>query len=484
MSPFPKDRAHIPAEILGDLDEIGRQFELDEGKLNEILNRFVEEFDYGLAHYGHPVAMIPTFVTGVPSGQEVGTFLALDLGGTNLRVCGVKLEGNHNFTLRQEKYKVSGSLKTGPAKDLFDYMANSVHAFLSSADSKMEAEDSIPLGLTFSFPVEQTALDQGTLLTWTKGFSATGAQGRDVVGMLQDALDRNNLRVKCVALVNDTVGTLLSRSYLVGDCLLGCIYGTGTNAAYLDDISTFGKLSDEVKEVGGKMVVNTEWGGFDNDRKVLPFTEFDNKVDRESINPRKQAFEKLISGMYQGEIARNLILRLVDRNILFRSYSTPSLNVHYGFDTELMSEIERDPDHSPEFFARARKVFIQNLGFPEDFEFTDADCEMVRWACRIVATRAAKLSALGIAAVVKKTKVAERTKGDIQVGVDGSMAEHYPHFEERVRAALVVVLGKEVEHRIKIGMAKDGSGVGAALCALEATRGKAGKNPEHDKQTR
>lgn len=44
-----------------------------------------------------------------------------------------------------------------------------------------------------------------------------------------------------------------------------------------------------------------------------------------------------------------------------------------------------------------------------------------------------------------------------------SMAEHYPHFEERVRDALRVVLGHDVEARIKIGMAKDGSGVGGEL---------------------
>lgn len=34
-------------------------------------------------------------------------------------------------------------------------------------------------------------------------------------------------------------------------------------------------------------------GAFDNERKVMPFTIFDNRVDRISINPRKQAFEKV-----------------------------------------------------------------------------------------------------------------------------------------------------------------------------------------------
>lgn len=59
------------------------------------------------------------------------------------------------------------------------------------------------LGMTFSFPVEQTALGAGRLLTWTKGFSATGAIGEDVVQLLQDSLDKKKVACKCVALVND-----------------------------------------------------------------------------------------------------------------------------------------------------------------------------------------------------------------------------------------------------------------------------------------
>ena len=51
--------------------------------------------------------------------------------------------------------------------------------------------------------MEQTALDRGTLLTWTKGFSAKNAVGNDVVKLLQDAFDRKHLHVKCTALMND-----------------------------------------------------------------------------------------------------------------------------------------------------------------------------------------------------------------------------------------------------------------------------------------
>jgi hexokinase len=46
------------------------------------------------------------------------------------------------------------------------------------------------LGFTFSFPVQQTGLASGTLVTWTKGFSASSVEGEDVVQLLSDALQR------------------------------------------------------------------------------------------------------------------------------------------------------------------------------------------------------------------------------------------------------------------------------------------------------
>jgi hexokinase len=88
------------------------------------------------------------------------------------------------------------------------------------------------------------------------------------------------------------------------------------------------------------MMVNTEWGAFGSAREVLPTTPFDSIVDRESINPRFQAYEKF---MYLGEITRNLFLALVDaapKAILFNGKSTERLNKHYGLDAEMLSLVE------------------------------------------------------------------------------------------------------------------------------------------------
>jgi hexokinase len=58
----------------------------------------------------------------------------------------------------------------------------------------------------------------------------------------------------------------------------------------------------------------------------------------------------------------------------------------------------------------------------------------------------------------------------IDIGVDGSLVEHYPYFRNTIDEALRAIdgIGKEGADRIRIGIAKDGSGVGAALIALVA----------------
>lgn len=60
----------------------------------------------------------------------------------------------------------------------------------------------------------------------------------------------------------------MSRAYLSGNCILGAIFGTGTNGAYVEKIENIKKLSPEIKERLGPsakyMIINGEWGAFDN----------------------------------------------------------------------------------------------------------------------------------------------------------------------------------------------------------------------------
>ena len=103
------------------------------------------------------------------------------------------------------------------------------------------------------------------------------------------------------------------------------------------------------------------------------------------------------------------------------------------------------------------------------------DAEAVREIAAAVGKRAARLAAVALAAIIITSGRLETSTGDeesdvIDIGVDGSLVEFYPGFEEHVRQALreVEEIGEKGEKRVRIGIAKDGSGVGAALIALVA----------------
>jgi len=291
------------------------------------------------------------------------------------------------------------------------------------------------------------------------------------------------------------------------------IFGTGTNGAYVEDVAKITKLGNSpAAALGGQMIVNTEWGAFNNSRSTLPSTPFDNKLDRESINPRFQAFEKFISGMYLGEITRNVLLALIDASpkpVIFGGNATESLNKHYGLDTAVMSAVEEawdaSEDNSDNFkitetsalsspnwesslpstqrtrLERVRQVLIAKLGFERDSDVSLRDAAIVRRVVVMVASRAAKLSGCAVAATLVQTgravlgggKAPSPRNGEekrIGVGVDGSLIQFYPNYEASMRESLRLLVGEEVERRVEIGMAKDGSGVGAALCALQALK--------------
>lgn len=269
------------------------------------------------------------------------------------------------------------------------------------------------------------------MIKWTKGFSAPDAVGQEVVGLLQGCLDELGVKVRVNCLVNDTVGALLAHGYQSrGPALLGAIFGTGTNGAYLEDRRKIVKLEieDPLNPKPQTMIINAEWGGFDDERSILPITTFDNVVDRTAIKPRLHAFEKMISGMYLGELSRMVILHLVDSLLILQGYSSPKMNEQYAFDTAYMSAIMQDTSSASDQSSETRKVLIETMQIPANY-VSDSDVEAIRRICHFVGRRAARLSAIAVAAVVQHRSGSSTE--EVNVGVDGSVVEFLPRFTER-----------------------------------------------------
>jgi len=390
------------------------------------------------------------------------------------------------------------------SKELFSFIALQIQEFLKahhvdhyehhirrrqtvSSPQGFKDENIFQLGFTFSFPVNQLGINKGNLIRWTKGFDIPDAIGRDVCAMLQEEIDALGLPVKVAALVNDTVGTLMARSYTSPGktgAILGAIFGTGTNGAYVEKHEKIKKsIEGEFDKSTGYMVINTEWGSFDNQLNILPNTPYDITLDKESVNPGIQMFEKRVSGMFLGEILRNVLVDILKKESvpLFKDEnssqndwkSTTNMGKdsgifkQWGIDSSIMSVAALD--NTPELGTLRHALEEQLDVYSPSLE----DAQAFQALAAAIGRRAARLSAVAIGAVVLKTERLtdpESQDEPIDVGVDGSLVEHYPKYRDMIHEALKCIdgIGEEGAKRIRIGIAKDGSGVGAALIALVA----------------
>uniref|UniRef100_A0A672TG54 hexokinase n=1 Tax=Strigops habroptila TaxID=2489341 RepID=A0A672TG54_STRHB len=442
-----------------EVDQLLSPLRLSRSDLQRVQALMRQEMDLGLGKETNArssVRMLPTYVRATPDGTERGEFLALDLGGTNFRVLVVRV-AEDSIRMASEIYVIPTSIIQGTGVELFNHIVECIMDFQLKQDLM---EQILPLGFTFSFPCQQLGLDKAVLLSWTKGFNASGCVGQDVVQLLRDAaLRKQHFTLKVVAVVNDTVGTMMSCGYDDPKCEIGLIVGTGTNACYMEEMRNVGTVEGNE----GRMCINMEWGAFgDNGCLDHIFTNFDQMVDEKTINPGKQRFEKLISGMYLGEIVRYILLAMVEKRVLFRGKPCPKLQTKDIFQTKFLSTIEIDG-------LALKKVLaiLRDLDLHASFE----DSVLVREVCQTVSLRAAQLCAAGMAAVVEKMR--ENRGLDqliVTVGVDGTLYKMHPHFSQNLQQTLQVLAPK---CSVTFLQSEDGSGKGAALVAAVACR-KAG----------
>jgi hexokinase len=467
--------ADLTPELEHELSVLDEQFWVSGERLKKVVERFREELDEGLSKNGQNIPMNLAW-TGLPTGKERGTILTLDLGGTNLRVCKVVLHGDKKGAkgkseLDQERYKLPEEMKTGDAEGLWNFIADKLAMFVKdrSLDKKYSTEKPMPLGFTFSYPATQERIDHAVLQTWTKGFDIKGVEGNDVAQQLREKIEAKNLPFELVCVINDTVGAMIASAYNDPDTIIGAIFGTGCNAAYMASLSDIKKLpagddriaatqNGETDSTKQKMAINCEYGAFDNAGRVLPRTRYDAQIDKESPRPGEQAFEKLSAGLYLGEIYRLILVDLADRKLVFTGQDSTKLRKSYSIDTGFLSQIE--DDKSP--FDMTRKIFSDTLSLkPSDMEI-----EFSQRVAEMIAVRGARLCACGIAAICTKEGI---EKGN--VAADGSVANKHPKFKRRWAKALGEILewkeeelsGKEGP--IRITSAEDGSGIGCAIIA-------------------
>lgn len=429
---------------------LANQFTLQPERMKEMMMFMLHEMVEGLEGRTSTIRMLPSFVYKGDASKASGVFYALDLGGTNFRVLRVSIRNGRVDDRTDSKFVIPKAALDGQASDLFDFIAKSVKKMMMEKAPE-DLDKKVPLGFTFSFPCDQKSVNAGTLIKWTKGFSTKGVEGQDVVELLQASLKRVQVKVNVVALCNDTVGTLIARYFEDENCQVGVIIGTGSNACYFERSDAVTKQPDVAAHGALMTPINMECGNFDSTHKfVLPITPFDEAMDAITPNYKAQRMEKLVSGMYLGEIARHMLVKLASIGCLPKGL-IEGLNKPWAFEARHMGMICADQIPGLQF---TRRLVKQLTGV----DLTDAeDLHLFREVCRLVRNRAAQQCAMFCSAPILKN----HTQGLATVAVDGSVYEKTPSFQRLYQESINKLLGPE--SNVKVCLQKDGSGIGAAM---------------------
>ena len=422
--------------------EVVSEFSATTEMIKTVAKNFQKDLQIGLKDpKSSSMRMLKSYV-GLPSGDETGEFLALDFGGTNVRVIRYRLEGEGNSKIIRhvaEPLIIAGEYdyvgKGSTAEQMFDFLAKLIDDAIEG-----DHETKFYLGHTFSFPSEQDDLNNAKLIIWTKEFATAGVEGEVVNDLLLAALKRRGIEnVVPVAVINDTVAVLLSAAYKHSDVFTGSIYATGHNTCYLEssikDPKGFGK---------GGMILNLECGNFMN----LTPNRFDLAFDRKSEKPGEQRFEKMVSGRYMCELFGMALAELFEEDKTYDNLTAVDMSM-------IISDVSANLEKVSEIVKNKLGHELELDGLKDIKELASA-----------IVIRSARLVAASYVGIIWQRSQG----GEIQpqhVAVDGSVYEKMPLVQDNIKQAFKELLGKDAE-KVDTILDNGGSGLGAAIAAAMA----------------
>jgi len=263
-------------------------------ELNAIKNEFIEQANSAKNVKKSSLTMETAHISG-STGSELGEFIAVDWGGTNLRVMLVRLEpGKKPEIVKSIERPFTNAHKSGKDNP-FGFVVQLIK------ELKLNPNENYELGFSFGQPIEQKGITSGIVHKWVKGWNIPQFIGKDAGELLQDAMNRagiNNIEVQ--ALINDIVATHLS----IPKATIGLVVGTGYGFTIIGE---------------NNEIVMTESGGFLS--KDLPQTIYDRNIYQNMDPINSHASEKMVSGAYLGVLLRLYLQTLRDRGEFMSQYS-------------------------------------------------------------------------------------------------------------------------------------------------------------------
>lgn len=385
----------------------------DDIDIDGLLNDFLSEMEKGLAGQDSSLKMIPTFITideGLPADEPV---IVIDAGGTNLRMAVISFDSSGKANVDDlSRYQMPGIERELSADEFFNAFVEYLQPIIGRSEK---------IGFCFSYPADISPDRDGRLINWTKDIKVPEVEGMFVGSGLLDAMGEAGSGRR-ITVLNDTIATLLAgKAAAAGrelESYVGLILGTGTNIAYVEKNANITKRKDIDK--AGSQAINVESGNF----ALVPQGDIDRALDEESSNPGQQRLEKMIAGLYCGD----MILRALKSAAEEGLFASVCADYIMGIG---------------ELSGRQIDCFLSGSGnSPLVSESIGADDALIiKGILEGIYERSSKLTAINISAAVLKSGAGLDAARPVCVNIDGSTYYKSVGFRGMVEGYLSRILG-------------------------------------------
>lgn len=373
------------------------------------------DFNELLTH-NSPITMLPNYNIS-PTGDEYGDYLVIDVGGSTLRVAVVTIDkpagclsdrSDRVKLIIEKKWNIENSFKTIDL-DFFKWIGERICETLQQ-QSLLNTSTIIDTGITWSFPLETTSHNNGTINFVSKGWTiADDVYNKDLKQILESTMKTHfNVDIDIHVVVNDSLAVYAAGTFLDKYTKLALVLGTGLNLCC--SLKSKGFHAD--KQLEDAVLLNVEMSLFGRLLVAANANRFDHIIDERfkgvefkphlTADPRTktlfQPTELMTSGRYLPELTRLILVELIDQNELFSHPSFDHSLLHHvysGFSGELMCFVSELDD------IDAIKGKLQSAYGWDHQLITKNDVVLLKQIVRSIIKRAAFVVAVTVVGLVK-----------------------------------------------------------------------------------
>lgn len=387
----------------------------------ELIDPYIDEMQRGLDGQPSSLLMIPSYVYLKGALLPNTPVIAVDAGGTNLRIAWIWFDENGACHIDNlQKCPMPGTTEPITQEEFFSIMADMLAPYCTKSSC---------ISISFAYPTDILPNLDGKIVKMVKEVHISGMEGKLLGEELKAALGKKGFSNLQVCVINDSVATALAgmadKPGSDFGSFAGLIMGTGINSCYLEDLQHIGKLSSNGQQ--GVMVINTESGGYNQQ----PRTDIDIAFDHTTVDPGYHTLEKMVSGGYLGPLCLYILKTAQNEGVVLAGISkvlhldTKDLSDFLGQQTGILQAALVDEQSR----SNAR-VILQN---------------MVR--------RAARLCALEMAGIVVKcaktnSKVCITAEGSTIYKLPGMYSNFVQDLREYLSSQNLQAQVVEVEHAV------------------------------------